>query len=326
MSFSRKIHSQMDNIEEHMDWFAYRNPFIKPEQGIPGLWALDEKDEISGEYILNPVEFYYKDKLYAGFWGYDFYVEENYRAKGVGGWLLIRVLKRYRPFWGVGLTKMVIPLYAKAGVETLGYYRKFLWLNKPVAAVMHFLQRHHPTRLSQEHVWPSKININNKEFKRLEKFPHSQYKPYYDKDVVSFSRSAGFLDWRFFKSHRTYHFYFCETDPALYFVVRKVKYFGLDLLLIVDLKFPGEHPDSGQAILKASQSIAKSVNADGVITISSHLSLDRVLQKAQFFSVGKPAPIVSTLLNTCDDFKNKKVDIHLSMADSDLDLNFGALA
>jgi len=105
--------------------------------------------------------------------------------------------------------------------------------------------------------------------------------------------------------------------------VREVIYKGLYLLLVVDMKFPFNDLDSGSIILEGLQQLAKKLDTDGVIMISSNKKLDKLLRKYEFSDVGNPSPIVSNVFKQMNNLQGENPPIHITMADSDLDLNFG---
>ncbi len=328
LKFNQSVHPQIKNIEEHVEWFMYQSPLNPAPDFLLGFWTVTEEGNVVAHYPAYEIRWHYKGKERQGFIGFDHHVHPDYRHKGLGGWLLLRMIKKYRPFFGMGLTDAVKPLYESARVPAVGYNMKYLWLNRPVKAVQHFLEK----RLGKINTLPAaapeppkKIVSGGTTFSLMTGFPFNSYKPYYEEDVIELSRSADFLKWRFFDSYRKYYFYYGEFQSrSMYFILRNVQYKGLNLLLIADFKFPLGEAQAGKIFFNSVKAIAKALKVDGIITISSYSVFDQRLKESGFFAIGKPAPVVSTVYKYAEDIpKDTKPPIHITMADSDLDLTFG---
>jgi len=330
MDFAKIVHPGEADLADRVSWFSLGSPFLKEEDKLPALLALSE-DKIIGQFMLNNQVWHFQDRIKEGFFGYDFFIKESYRKTGIGALLLIKAVRERSPFFGVGLTEAAERLYTAAKVERIGSLNKFLWPNRPFFCAAHILRRFIIRRGIREEsatngLFPQSIMMEGSNFELLPSFPAGEYKPDYDPETIEFSRSAEFLNWRFFESRNIrYYFYYClSNNQPLYFVLRKVFRKGLNLLSLVDYKVSFRDPDALRLIIKCAKKITRDLKLDGLFTASSVNNFSRVMKDEGFISVGKPAPIVSTVGSMLSSGSpERKNAIYITMADADLDLNFG---
>lgn len=328
--FLKLIHPQLDNPGERILWFTFRTPFLRDKQDPPALLALNKEDKIAGQFMLNNQEWFYGGVVNQGFFGYDFFIKESYRKSGIGALLLIRAVRQYNPFFGVGLTGPAEKLYEAAKVKEIGRLKKFLWINEPFSSLRHILcsffkpnYRMFGANCNTE--FPAGAYSGSLVFKLAQTPVLEKYAPYYDPAVIEFSRSKEFLRWRYFDSDIKYHFYYCsDYDVPLFFVVRPVLRKGLNLLSLVDYKVPVDDHIAWLSVLEAAKKIAKKMGFDGLVSAGSHVFFNQGFKKRGFLTVGKSAPIVSTILrNPLPEKGAVEGAIYITMGDADLDLNFG---
>jgi len=326
INFIEKAHPGRCNAKEKIDWFSFDNPFLGEKGLSPAVLALTEEGRVVGQFLLSKQQLHYKGLAKGCFIGHDFFVDEAYREKGVGALLLIKSVRGHSPFFGVGLTEDAQKLYKAAKIDTIGLLRKFLWINSYSSSVAHCLRYFLKKRQRHitENIFPKSMPTDSGEFSLIENFSDLSYEPYYDPDLIQFSRSLEFIRWRFFASPIKYYFYTNNkgSHPA-YFVLRKTFRKGLKLLSIVDYKAPLNDTEASISILKACKDLAKTFKLDGVVTSSSSSIFDKMLKKEGFFKASKETPIVSTLMSGQEMIDESKKEIFVTMADSDLDLNFG---
>lgn len=327
--FSRQIHPRLIDARKRISWFLLGTPFLEEIENTPALITLDTDGRIAGQFMLNDQEWYYKNLKYRGVFGYDFFIAEDHRRSGMGALLLFKAVRGERVFFGVGLTPAAEKLYEAAKIKKIGVLKKFLWVNKPFSSAGHVLSymfkwNGEISGSNCDKVFPAKAFACSLVFKLIQEPPVEKYNPYYDPDVIEFSRSTGFLRWRFFDSDIKYYFYYCsDYDVPLFFVVRPVLRKGLKLLSLVDYKSPVRDGKALGSILKAAKSIARVMGFDGLVSAGSYESINKAFAKEGFLPVGKPAPIVSTFRDDPLTGDNPDVEVCITMADADLDLNFG---
>jgi GNAT superfamily N-acetyltransferase len=322
LDFSRSIYPERSNIEDRAFWFSFNNPFLKTESRPPVWLALDENNKIVGQFMLNNQEWHFQGITREGFFGYDFFVEESCRKTGAGALLMIKAIRKCTPFFGLGLAKDSQKMFSAGGLKVIGSLGKFLWINRIASSILHslkyFLKRGTSFKVLAKVDFPAFLDIEGVSFKLLSDSPDSSYNDYHDPEAIEFSRSHEFLKWRFFKSKIKYYFYYCSSrEYPIYFVLRPAQRKGLNLLSIVDYKVPLGQELLWNLILRASKKIARLLSFDGIVTASSHVFFNQGLKDEKFFPAGKPAPILSTISTSA------KPAVYFTMADADIDLNFG---
>jgi hypothetical protein len=175
--------------------------------------------------------------------------------------------------------------------------------------------------------FPEKIIIKEHTFsliKSIEKWTNAWHNP----EIIEFSRSLNFLEWRFLsfqKNIRKYQFYLLDNgNTQAYFVVRHAFWNGLNLLLIVDYRTSISETTCFNLIVKSTKKLLKIMGFDGVLITSSLSQYDIILKKHFFIKVGTPQNII-TNSNIIFDENNieKRNFVFATMADSDGDFNFG---
>lgn len=326
--FARQIHPRLIDIKKRISWFLLGTPFLEKGETPPALIALDKDGRIAGQFMLNNQEWHYKNLKNPGVFGYDFFIPESYRKSGIGALLLLKAVRGRRVFFGVGLTPAAEKLYNAAKIKKIGDLKKFLWVNRPFASIVHILScmlksNEIISGPDCNKIFPAMANADGFTFKLIREPPAEEYAPYYDPDVIEFSRSKEFLHWRFFDADIKYHFYYCrDYDMPLFFVIRPALRKGLRLLSLVDYKSPGRDKKALGLILKTAKSIARRLGFDGLVSAGSREFINTTFKRGGFLPVGKPAPIVSTFRNNLAGDK-PDIEICITMADADLDLNFG---
>ncbi len=108
-----------------------------------------------------------------------------------------------------------------------------------------------------------------------------------------------------------------------YFVVKVVNWKNLHLLAIVDIQADLSDRTVLRAILAAAKKIARENKVDGIITLSSHVVLDRELRKSIFIKVWSPYDIYTNVhINFPEEKIKQRTVAHITMVDSDLEFCF----
>jgi len=173
---------------------------------------------------------------------------------------------------------------------------------------------------------PKSVSLSDLEFKQMPLLEAGKYQENkQEDDVLKFSRPLNFLKWRFFKKPR-YYFYSLNknfTNPTVYFVLKAVKWQGLNFLILVDYMVPLKNDKIFKSILDASKKIAKKLKFDGIITMSSYIFFDRLLKRSFFMKIGKPHEVLTNAPVDLSEEKIRKRDFaYITMADSDLEFGF----
>ncbi len=302
-NFELTVNEGKKNLNEIKDRFKsliLDNPLLGGKPNICILIASTSKSQIIGKLVCRPVEFYFHGIKQTGYYYCDFFVDKNYRKKGIGTSIVERALQEFNPAFinPASNNSLVIALSLK--FELVGSLRKFVWLRN---------------------IWPFNL-INDKEVP----FPHSltleksffnlvrsQEKwndyPFFPKSL-EFVRTLDYLNWHMSIKPSYYNYYFnADGGHSVYFAVKKTLWRGLKMLEIVDYKVPASDVNAFRLIINATKKIAEMLNFNGVIVMSTHCSFDKILQKSFFIMIGRPMHFLTTFNTNFskEDIKKRKV-------------------
>ncbi len=324
--FARFVHPKEDGLKERMQWFTFGAKLAEANTNLPGLAIVKDNGEIIGQFMMSPFEFHLRQKKYVGYFGYDFFVKEEYRSRGAGALLFVQGVRVYAPFIGVGLTHIVEKISKAAGIQTIGLLKNFVWMRNPVSLSSQFLKprlvKSPPENVKpdSEAVFPNEVDISGLKFERSNSVPEDLAASCSD-EVLEPVRSAEFLKWRFWDCPWAYGVYINHNSVGpLWLVVRAVSFQGMRLLMVVDHRFPSAKPESVEIILKAAKRISEDAHLEGVVVASTHVPMEDVLKREGFLAAGRPSSVIAYLPS--EEFSPPVKSIHLTMADSDLDFIF----
>lgn len=327
--FAKLVHPHEKDLAQRMEWFSFGNMDNPPQGNSPGLLTMTTDGEVIGQFLMRPFGFHIRQQEFTGHFGYDFFVKQEYRSRGAGALLFVQGVRMYGPFIGVGLTSIVEKISKAAGVQTIGLLKKFIWLKNPVGLGGQLLKHHliknpvdpQKQKASEDGVFPETVEASGRKFQRCVQ-PPEEFGPSCPDETLEPVRSHEFLKWRFFETPRPYGVYISrDYEASLLLVVRRATYQGMRLLLVVDHRFPQGKIESLDTILQAAKAVAADAGLDGVVIASTYLPLEEPLKREHFIAAGKPSSVIAYLPR--EDFSPPVTSIHLTMADSDLDFNFG---
>jgi len=326
LNFNKKIYPQRNNERERFQYHLINNPLLKDKTHPYGFLAFNENNEIVGQFLLNPCEFYFSGQDYKGFFGCDYYVLEGYRG-ALGAFLAFKTIRSSKSYFAIGVTEIAQKIHLSLGTKIIGSLEKFIWFRNffsPILVAKSLIAKNNSSlaKYNKNNHFPENLFSLGKEFKLVEYL--DTWDNYHWNNTLEFSRSLEFLKWRFFGNLKGYYFYLSKDPKNLfYFTVRKSIWRGLFLIIIVDYKIPFQDKDAWKAILNASKLLAKLNNSDGVLTLSSHKFFDEGLRKEFFLKIGNPNLILTNVnINfSIEDAKRRNL-VYATMADSDTDLNF----
>lgn len=324
--FASFVHPQEVGLKERMQWFTSGDKLAASNVSLPGLAVVKDDGEIIGQFMMSPFEFHLRQKKYAGYFGYDFFVKEEYRSRGAGALLFVQGVRLYAPFVGVGLTHIVEKISKAAGIQTIGLLKNFLWMKNPVSLSSQFL-KNRLIKSPQENVkpaveaaLPNEADVSGLKFQRISSVPE-EIAPACSEEVLEPVRSAEFLKWRFWDCPWAYGVYINHNSVGpLWLVVRTVSFQGMSVLMIVDHRTPSAKPETVEIILKAAKVICEDMRLEGVVIASTHLPMEEILKREGFLAAGRPSSVIAYLPS--EEFSPPVKAIHLTMADSDLDFIF----
>jgi GNAT superfamily N-acetyltransferase len=329
LKFNQKIDSTRNDVFERFQFQVLENPLLEDKTKPQILIAYDDDGQIIGQHLHNPFEYYLKGKRLKGFYGYDFFVSENHRNKGIGSAIARQARTDFYPHFGVGVSEVSQRIQLSLGNRIIGYLYTYIWIRNLFSPIKFGLNQickkksiNNSTKLNDLN-FPNELRIKDYNFKLVDSLAHWDYSCW-DYNTLEFSRSIDFINWRFFKKKKKYFFYLLdESKPSTYFVVRSIIARGLRLLALVDYRMPFEDKESMKLILLTAKKLAKLGGFDGIFTMSSFRFFDENLKRSSFLKVGKPIVILTNAELDIDPKRiNQRNAVIATMAESDLDFYF----
>jgi hypothetical protein len=323
--FSQLVHPKENSLKERMQWFTFNNPLAQSKSNLPGLVTITTDNELVGQFLMSPFEFLLRGKKHSGYFGYDFFVKEEFRSRGAGALLFVQGVRMYGPFIGVGLTPIVEKISKAAGMQTIGQLKRFIWVKNPLLLSGHLLKQRFMSGSSEADKTPSRepladsVTVSGVSFQLAESLIDG-FGLCSSDETLEPVRSKEFLQWRFGDSPCRYHVYVQPKSPGpLYFAVRRTVYQGMKLLLIVDYRFPQGQWQTLDFILQAAKEIATQVQLDGVMMSSTCVPAEEALVRERFKTAGRTSSVIAYLPS--QEFSPPVNSICLTVADSDLEFS-----
>lgn len=323
--FNQTVYSSRKDVKKRFSWLIKENPLATDDDYSNVLLISKNDEEIVGQFVLIPFKCYYNDESWTGHWGIDWFVHGNYR--GHGPILVRRAIKNFDPYFAMGVSSAAKPVLEALRVKPIGSIAKYIWFRSPIPAARlyadHILKRtpKKPVSSVRQPTFPLSLTAGGIEF-HLEKNLDGWKDPHW-KDTFTTSRPPEFLKWRFLEGYQDHRIYM-SSDKKSYLAVRMCFWRGLKILVLSDYRISYLNTKHAQAIMKASKLLASKMRLDGVITGSTHSFFDGEFKRARFRKIGNEGLIMtSAKLGISDDNILKRNAAYVTMADCDVDLNFG---
>jgi len=329
LKFYQSIEPTRDDLVKRFRFQVLENPLLEDKTKPYILVASDDDGQIIGQHLHNPFEYYYKGKRLTGFYGYDFFVPESYRNKGIGSAIAKQARSDFYPHFGVGVSEVSQRIHLSLGNRVIGNLFTYIWICNWLSPVKLGLNQIFKKKVINNNAklndfnFPEIINPGNHQFRKTDQLEQWDYEYWYN-EVLEFSRSLDFINWRFLSKNDKYGCYLLEErNSSSYFVVRKIFAKGLNLLALVDYRMPFEDEPGMKMILQAVKRLAKLGGFDGIFTMSSHRFFDEILKRSSFLKVGKPIVILTNAELDIDPKRiHERKAVLATMAESDLDFYF----
>lgn len=325
IEFNIKTYQERDKVEESIKYRFFYNPLIE-NSSREILIAEDLNQDIIGQILLMPSEFYYDENKYPAFWGMDYIVDESKRGSPAGT-ILAKKATNIQYHFGAGLSDISLSIHLVFKELVVGYMSKYLKLNS-FFSLLKFL--HHKKKDIDTYTFPEFIITNGYKFKRVHDYSEILSKENcWNKNLIEFTRKEIFLKWRFFHYLEKYFIYKLDStrvvnnEKPIYFVVRPIIWKKANCLLLVDYRFEVDKNEFFNLILKATTKLSKKLNMAATITACSLRSCDETFRNNYFFRFGKKMDVVSNF----KDFKESSIPVNdkifMTFADSDGDFYYG---
>lgn len=341
--FHKASYPTRRDVRERFRFQFLENPLLNDKK-IPYIFLAHAHDNsIVGQYGINPFFYQYNGQKYSGYCGCDLIVKDDFKKYGVGGLLSIKAIKSYHPHISIGVSKQARPILESLNMKKVGETNLFLWLRNPFAllkGVADYItdgkisrgKKLNPVHFAVD--FPTEIRGDQGvalQVLNVDAWPESFAK----RMVFEFSRDVNFMRWRF-PLEKGYHIYSFkdkigdkqrETEEEFkinpYFVVRILPWQGMNLLALIDYRAGYENQQFLRELFQIIKKIARNVDCDGIITLSSHTFYNDNLKRERFFKIGAPLDIY---VSNDVIFPEKNVKggtaALITMADSDLEFAF----
>jgi len=323
--FNQKMNPTRNDVIPRLKFQIFDNPLLKDRSHPNILVACDDQGKIIGQHLHNPFEYHFRGQCHQGFYGFDFYVLKSYRGKGIGSAIARKSRDEFFPHFGVGVSEASKKIHLALDNKIIGNLFIFIWIRNIFSPIRWAISAIAGKKrsLKAQFDFPPEQEVNDDRFKLIESIDRWNYQNWAE-NVLEFSRSAEFINWRFLSQQQKYACYRLQNVAAdSYFVVRKIYTRGLKLLAIVDYRIPFADKEKFQKIIYAAKRLAKRLRFDGVFTMSSHRFFDDMLKKNRFIKIGRPIHIMT---NAKLEFSRQQIDerncVYATMAESDLDYYF----
>jgi hypothetical protein len=325
--FNRKVYPRRKEVVERFNFQFLGNPLLQDKSGPHILIACDADDQIIGQMGAMPLKYHFENQIQSGFCGCDFFVLEEYRKKGVGGFLKFKSMKEFEPWFSIGMSEDSKKLLVAAKAKRIGSVYSMIWfrgLPSLIKSAYWFVfkkENQSGHKQSQLIRFPEFLSHKSHTFKKISSLGQREDIPWKD-GTLMFTRSSEFITWRFLNEER-YAIYVLEEDNSTYFAVRKIKLLGSDFLAIVDYRVPFEDKETFESIVYTSKKMAKILGCQGILTMSSHVFFDKLLKGTFFVKVGTEHEVFTKaeLPDVTEKVLNREF-VYATMADSDLEFSF----
>jgi hypothetical protein len=317
--FNAEHFSKSKDPEDYFNYRYLNNPY--KEKRFDGIIiAEDEENKIVGQNLLMPTRFKCNGKIYSGFWGMDYFVNERARNSLAGLSIGVEGMKIDNHF-GLGLSPPSVKLHLALKGEIIGHEVRFYKITNYLTAFYQYLlnkQKKITTVL-----FPKDIESGGETFSRISNPDEAIIAEggYLNDDVLEFSREPEFLKWRFFYNETKYVFYKHGTGES-YFVVRPIIWKKMNCLLLVDYRFRHQNAKMFESILSAINILSEKLKFTVVLTGCSLSDFFPKLRRNNFKRFGND--LIVTVSKFSDDITEFKTDnVSVTFADSDSDFNYG---
>jgi hypothetical protein len=329
IKFNESVYPERGDIKTSFQKRILSNPLLKDKNNPDIILALDDDDEIVGQFLISPVEVMYKNEIKQCYFGSDFIVSEKYKNTGAGALLALRSIRSFKPYFAIGVSEDAKGIHLSCNTKIIGCSYKYLFLRKRIStwlkAIKGTISSKGKINKTTNIEFPDEIKCKDYFFKRISELEGFNPKAYND-NIIEFVHSNSFLQWRFFSNPARYAMYIIEGNEQNYFIVRKSFWRGLNLLFIVDYHFANNNEKILCAFLKALKYLAILNNLDGVMTTSSLQIVDNKLKKESFHKIKNPIWVFasSNMVPDANSIDSRN-SVFVTPADSDYEFNFDNL-
>jgi GNAT superfamily N-acetyltransferase len=197
-----------DKYIDYAEWIYGKNPFFINRNDL-SLYVCFVNNVPIGQTGAMPLDIILKGEKIRGCYGMDFYVQKEYRRKGVGLKIVERAVNDYKIYLTLGQTKGSVELNRKMGwheTNNMMVYKKLI--NPPFTLLKILLVK--SGLKSQENknyaktLFRKSYQFGNISFKPIESFLNISYPDGYQDDIsrktTRIIKDLDYLEWRYFNN------------------------------------------------------------------------------------------------------------------------------
>ena len=277
VAFNKAIYPERKNIDELLKFRVLNSPHKKDME--LNVVLLSDDEDVAGQALYYSTSYYHEGKTEQSLGGYDLIVKPKLRKMNYGLDLIEYISEnRTQIAFASGVGDMALKIQkAIARAKVIGFLRKSI----KIVNILNF-----PFAINRQvslKSYPQKINgfVKVADPTRLENLT----KPYND-ELLEFCRDREFLTWRFFEAPYEYAFY-KSVDNDNYFVVRTIVKNHITAVVLVDYRCDLKQSQEITEIINAAVKLTNRLFLPVLITASSTIYVDTVLQEKSFKVIGR---------------------------------------
>lgn len=280
------------DFNEKLTNFRYFNPLHPGDFANDNILSFDDSDNISGQALYHPANYYFENEKRPMEWGFDLFVRPDMRSESVGIHLMEYIkAQKSTPIFASGVGEKALKIEKFFGYHIIGYLKKYYKIVNPFFAITGLLA---PKNIKPSQ-FPKVVMVGNDRFEKTAMEQLWNASEPYNNNLLEFERDRKFLQWRFYSDGFGYAVYRLMDDSAqkpLYFVVRTVKIKKITTLILVDYRYDTAKKEQLELILNAAAKVCSRLFLPIMVTGSSHQVTDKVMESKKFKVTGKDRPII----------------------------------
>lgn len=294
VAFNVESFPEREKLNKKIINFRYYNELHQGEFYKNNVIAVGLDGSIIAQLLYHPANYFLDNAKYQMEWSFDLFVRPDMRQESLGLHLFefIKANKKELPIFASGIGEKALKIEKFYGYHVIGHLKKYVKIVNPLFAITGLMRKKYISKSKFPNQIKGKTNFVKVNFEDLWDAP----KPY-NSELLEFERDKTFLQWRFFSPDFEYVVYKQESETNSnknpnYFVVRTAKMKGITFLILVDYRYEVNNSLAFQSIIEAAHKIANQLFLPIVVTGSSHLTADQVLEAAKYKANGRDRPII----------------------------------
>lgn len=181
LKFNQEFNPNRNDVFERFKFQILENPLLEDKITPTILVAYNEDGAIIGQHLHNPFEYHFKGERFKGFYGFDFFVPENYRNQGIGSAIARQAKSEFYPHFGVGVSEVSQRIQLSLGNRIIGYLFTYVWTGNVLSPIKFGLKqlfkiKHFDnTNTTDSFNFPNRIRVGNYQFHQVNRLSQWDY-------------------------------------------------------------------------------------------------------------------------------------------------------